>query len=235
MALFSIPELREQVRNSQVTVAISYSDLGVGDATHILSEWALELISFASQNGFNVVVISGTNLTYERMTEILTATKPAILFNFSHGCQTYLMGNPVNGVMRCTLTRGWEDPLCGLCGMPGNLSVAHGMAIVAYSCHSAYQLGKCAIKFGSPNYIGFSDSLIVVSDRFGTQDIYKESLLPLAKRILEGWTAGAAVEATRSDLFNNIKLYKPVELISVPLWYNRKYLEQLGDPNWKLF
>jgi len=235
MALFSIPELREYARQHPPqglpVIAVSHSDLGVGDATHILNQWAEELISYAKALGYPVIDIGGSNLTYERMTDILMQTRPALLINFSHGCRAYLMGND----MRCTITRGWEDPeSCGVCGMPSNLKAIAGVGIVAFSCHSAHQLGKCCVAAGSPFYIGFSDNLIVVSDQFGTQNIFKESLLPLAKRILEGWTVGAAAEATSSDLLNNVKLYKPVELISVPLWYNKKYLIQLGDPNWKL-
>lgn len=233
MALFSIPELQEEARRNRqgTTIAISHSNLGAGDATVHLDRWSRELVMFASQKGFNVVDIGGPDLTYERMTDILLATKPAILFNFSHGCRTYLMGND----LRCTLTRGWEDDIsCGTCGKPSNLSAIKGMAVVAYSCHSGYQLGKCAVNYGCPAYVGFSDSLIVVSDKFGVQNIFKDALMPMSYRILEGWTVGAAVEQTRVDLLNLVRSFKSVELVSVPLWYNRKYLTQLGDPNWKL-
>lgn len=233
MALFSIPELRQEARmHPRPIIAVSHADLGVGDATHILNQWAMELIQYARQLGYSVIDIGGSNLTYERMTDILMQTKPVALFNFSHGCRTYLMGND----MKCSLTRGEQDPgSCGVCGMPSNLKAIEGTAIVAFSCHSGAQLGKCAIQYGSPMYVGFSDNLIVVSDKFGTQNIFKESLLPLAKRLLDGWTAGDAIDATRNDLLNNVKLYKPVELISVPLYYNKKYLVLEGNPNWKLF
>jgi len=141
MALFSIPELREYARQHPPqglpVIAVSHSNLGPGDATFHLDQWALELIAYAKQLGYPVVDIGGANLTYQRMTEILTATKPAALFNFSHGCQTYLMGND----MRCTITRGWEDPeSCGVCGLPGNLNAISGTAVIAYSCHSGAQL-----------------------------------------------------------------------------------------------
>lgn len=118
--------------------------------------------------------------------------------------------------------------------MPSNLKSISGTAIIAYSCNSAYQLGKCCVAAGSPFYVGFSDNLLVVSDQFGTQNLFRDSLLPLAKRMLEGWTVGAAVEATRTDLINYTKTYKPVELISVPMWYNRKYLVIEGDSSWQL-
>lgn len=164
------------------------------------------------------------------MPHILEAAKPKILFNFSHGCQSYLIGND----RRCTLTRGWEDQGCGVCGMPSNLKVLKGMAVVAYSCHSGYQLGKCAVKYGSPAYVGFSDSLIVVSDKYGMQNIFKDALMPMAYKILTGIPIGTAVELTRAELYDTVKQFKPVELLSVPLWYDRKYLILHGDPNWSI-
>jgi hypothetical protein len=232
MALFSIPELREYARtHPRPTIAVAHSNMGPGDATWHLDMWAVELIEYARKLGYPVIDIGGHDLIYERMTSILHATKPAILFNFSHGCRTYLMGND----MKCTLTRGWEDAeSCGVCGMPSNLNAISGTAIIAYSCHSGAQLSKCAIQYGAPAYVGFSDSLIIVSDNYGTQNIYKEALLPIARHVLENWTIGEAVQQARSDLLSTVKLYKPVELISVPLYYNRKYLVQEGNPNWRL-
>lgn len=215
-----------------VTVAIARSNLGPDDATHYLDSWALELIDYARNLGYvDVVDINGPDLTYERMTEILTATRPAVLFNFSHGCRNYLMGND----MRCTLTRGWEDTInCGVCGMPSNLKAVQGTAVVAYSCHSGYQLAKCAVAYGAPVYVGWTDNLIVVTDAFGTQDIFKHAMMPMAQRILQGWAVGESVNQARTDLLNLVKQYKPVELVSVGLWYNRKYLSLHGDPNWRL-
>jgi hypothetical protein len=240
MPLFSIPELREEARKARngITVAIAHADLGQGDATHILSSWAIELENYARQLGYyNIVDISSHDLVYERFTDILQNTHPSVLFNFSHGCRSYLVGND----LRCTLARGseWDQAhpdhfACGICGMPSNLKMVSGMGIVAFSCHSAYQLGKCCVAAGSPFYIGFSDSLVITSDKYGNQNIFKETLLPLSKRILDGWPIGTAVEQTREDLLNTVKQYKIIELVSVPLWYDRKYLTQLGDPNWRL-
>lgn len=231
MSLFNIPELREYAKQLRPTVAISHSNLGPGDATWYLDMWALEIISYAKALGYVTIDIGGPDLTYDRMTAILQATKPAVLFNFSHGCRTYLMGND----MRCTLTRGWEDPeSCGVCGKSSNLSAISGTAIIAYSCHSGAQLSKCATAYGSPAYVGFSDNLIVVSDKFGTQNIFKDALLPMAYRVLEGSPIGMAVDEARTTLLEKVKLYKPVELISVPLYYNRKYLVLEGNPNWRL-
>ncbi len=233
MALFNEQELRDYARtHPRPTIAISHSNLGPGDATFILDQWAEELIIYAQQLGYPVIDIGGSNLTYERMTQILINTKPAVLFNFSHGCKTYLMGND----MRCTLTRGQQDPdSCGVCAMPSNLKAILGTAVIAYSCHSGAQLGKCAIQYGVPAYVGFADNLIVVSDKFGMQDIFKEALLPMSYRVLEGTPIGMAVDEARMTLLEKVKLYKPIELLSVPLFFNRKYLVLEGNPNWGLF
>jgi len=239
MPLFSIPELREEARKNrnEITIAISRSNLGVGDATFHLDAWAQELIIYARSLGYSVIDINGPDMVYERFTEILQNTKPAILFNFSHGCQNYLVGND----LRCTLARGkeWEQVhpdqfACGVCGMPGNLKAIKDTAVIAYSCHSGAQLGKCAIKYGAPAYVGWSDSLILVSDRYGTQNIFREALIPMARRVLQGYPIGLAVEQTRTDLYNLAKQYKPVELIATGLWYDKKYLTMWGDPDWGL-
>ena len=239
MPLFSIPELQGETRKNreEITIAIARSNLGVGDATFHLDAWAQELIIYARSLGYNVVDISGPNMVYERFTEILENTHPAALFNFSHGCQNYLVGND----LRCTLARGkeWEQVhpdqfACGVCGMPSNLRVVKNMGIVAFSCHSATQLGKCATKYGAPMYVGWCDSLILISDKFGSQNIFRDALMPMAQRVLQGWPIGVAIEQTRTDLYNLAKQYKPVELIATGLWYDRKYLTMQGDPNWGL-
>jgi hypothetical protein len=215
----------------QITIAVARANLGPGDATNILDGWAVELEDFAKSLGYSVIDISGPNLTYEGMTRILTATKPKVLFNFSHGCGNYLMGND----MQCTLTNGFPDNVCGSCNKLSNLSVLKNTALIAYSCNSGAQLGKCVIRYGSPAYVGFSDSLIVVSDKYGMQNIFKDALMPMAYNLLKGIPAGAAVAIMKAELEDTVKKFKPVELLSVPLWYNRKYLTQFGDPNWSIF
>ncbi len=114
--------------------------------------------------------------------------------------------------------------------MPQNLS---GVAVVTYSGKAEFEMGADIIKAGSPVFVGFNDNLVVVSDKFESQDIFKNALLPLAKRILDGWTVGDAIVVTKAMLLHGVKKYKDYNLISVPLWYNRKYLTVLGDANWK--
>lgn len=210
---------------SELTIAIAHANSDDG-AMRILDGWAMELVDNADLMGYDVVDISGPDLTYERMTDILLATKPAILFNFSYGRRDCLLGNSVNGLVNPTLTQG--D------GMASNLHAVKGIAVISYSNYTGGQLGQKMIEAGCPALVGFSEDLIVVSDKVGTENIFKDSLLPLSMRILEGHTIGEAVCATYIDLVNKVKEYRAYKHIYLPLFYNIKSLTLLGDVNWKL-
>jgi len=200
------------------TIAIAHTDQ-IGGAMDILDTWAAELQKYAESLGYNVIDISGSNLTYERTTSILKETQPAVLFYMGFGDKTQLIGNDKRPVL-------------------SNLNVT-GTAVIAYSSHAAAQLGPEIIKAGSPCFVGFSDQLIVVSDKIAplvqaTENIFKESLLPLAFHILDGWTVGAAVYAARRDMLTIVMQNKERKIISIPIFANRKSLTYFGDPNWKL-
>ncbi len=202
------------------TVAIAHADQ-VGGAMKILDTWAAELQKYAESLGYNVIDISGSNLTYERITSILQETKPAVLFYLGFGDKTKLIGND----KRFVLTGDKEN---------NNLNALAGTAVVAYASYAGSQLGSDIIRAGSPAFIGFSDSLIIVSDKSGTENIFKESLLLLAFYILDGWTVGAAVYAARRDMLTIAMQNKERQHISTCIFANRKSLTYFGDPNWKL-
>jgi len=214
------------------TVAIAHAD-HAGSGMDILDAWATELKKYADGLGYNVIDICGSDLTYEGLTEILQDTKPAVLFYFGFGDKTHLIGNDTRPALTGQKDKDWK-PYTN--GMLGNLQSVAGTAVIAYSSRAASQLGQEIIKAGSPCFVGFSEDLIIVSDDTRTQDIFRDALLPLAKRILQGWTVAKAVEATHVDLLNKIKEYKAkgYDLISLPMFYNKKSLTLLGDPNWKL-
>jgi hypothetical protein len=211
------------------TVAIAHADRA-GGAMDILDKWAVELEDYAMALGYDVIDIRGSDLTYERMTDILQYTKPAVLFNFGFGSEMGLLGNDLKPMLTRGVNKEWVPYTNDILG---NLKVLAGTVIITYSSSTA-QLGADIIKSGSPAFVGFIGDLIVISDNRRSQDIFKDALLPLAKRILDRLTIGEAVEATRNDLLNAVKKYKVIELVSVPLYYERKYLTLLGDPDWKL-
>ena len=198
------------------TIAIAHADQ-IGGAMDILENWAAELQKYAKSLGYNVIDISGSDLTYERTTSILQETQPAVLFYMGFGDKTQLIGNDKRPVL-------------------SNLNVA-GTAVIAYASHAAAQLGPEIIKAGSPCFVGFSDQLIVVSGELLSLkglEIFKESLLPLAFHILDGWTVGATVYAARRDMLTIVMQNRERKLISIPIFSNRKSLTYFGDPNWKL-
>lgn len=201
-------------------IAIAHADRA-GGAMDILDIWAVELEKYAEALGYNVIDISGPDMTYDRMPGILEEIKPALLINFSFGGKTCLWGNPIDGMTKHTLSQD-------------NLDVLKGIAVISYSNYTAGELGQNMIKAGCPSLAGFSDNLIVVSDKNNTQYIFKDCLLLLAKRVLMAYTMGEATEIMRRYILNQVKLYKTKEFISIPLFYNGKYLTQFGDPGWKL-
>jgi len=196
------------------TISIAHTDQ-IGGAMDILDTWVVELGKYAESLGYNVVDISGSNLIDERTTSILQETQPAVLFYFGFGDKTHIIGND-------------NRPLFS------NLDAVSGTAVVAYASYAGSQLGPEIIKAGSPAFVGFSDSLVVVSDKHGMENIFKESLLSLAFHILDGWTVGAAVYAARRDMLTIVMQNRERHIISTPIYFNRKRLIYFGDPNWKL-
>jgi len=221
-----------------VTVAIAHTDqAGIAKYPKTgmrlpIDTWAVELGKYAESLGYNVVDISGQDdLTYERMTSIIQQTKPAVLFYFGFGDKTSLIGNDTRPALTSDKEKDWI-PYAN--GMHSNLDAVAGTAVIAYASYAGSQLGPEIIKAGSPAFVGFSDSLVIVSDKHGTENIFKESLLPLAFHILDGWTVGAAVYAARRDMLTIVMQNKERKLISIPIFANRKSLTYFGDPNWKL-
>jgi hypothetical protein len=188
--------------------------------------WAIELKKYAENLRYNVIDISGPDLTYERMPEILATTKPAALFNFSYGRKTCLMGNPIDGMTKCTLTQG--D------GMPSNLSVLSGIAVVSYSSFTGGELGERMIKAGCPALVGFKDLFMFVSDGAKTLDVFKKSLLILSERVLRGFPIGEAIERASCDLSKEVVKYKDLKHVSLPLLHDMRSLTLLGDADWGL-
>lgn len=142
--------------------------------------------------------------TYQQFTDMLTEHRPLILFNFAIGDKT-----------------------------PYYVFASKGTAIVSF-LSSTVQFGKRCIEAGAPVYIGFEKELIVVSDNLDSEDIFKQALLPVAMRMLDGWTAGNCVDSARSDLLLKAKQYKDMKYISLALLSNINSLTLLGNENYKI-
>jgi hypothetical protein len=218
--------MNQKAMNKTIAIARAKFMWGQYD---LINKWALELEEYAKNLGYNVIDISGSDLTYERITEILTQTKPSILFNFTLGTKECLIGDFIDGgPIKCALTPGNSRP--------SNLGVLKSMAVVAYSCYSAGRLGEKMIQAVCLVVVGFSEEVIVMSPfpESNAHEIHKECLLSLAKRILEGYTIGKAIDATRKQLLDAMEDNIHDTDLCEALVFNKRSLRMLGDYSWKL-
>lgn len=196
------------------------------DATRVTHQWGQTLIDYATSIGYDVLDIAAPNVTYQNVTAVLNKYHPDMIIHFGHGCETYFMGDT-----ECILTGGTKiDKTCVPCEHPGNLHNLNGTIVVAYSCHTSNELGKQMIAAGAKAFVGFSDYLMFTEDDVSIQDVFRDALLPLSEKIMNGYTVEEAVEQTRNNLIEITKQWKPVKYVSVPMYWNYKYMELLGDP-----
>lgn len=200
------------------------------DPTHITYGWGQAIIDYALTHGVDVLDIKGPWVDYQNITPLLTKNRPDLFVYTGHGCKNYLATQ--NG---CSLTNGWTEDVCKVqCGQPPNLNLLRNAIVVTFSCHSSSQLGKCAIKYGARAYIGFSDYMMFTSDGKGSQDLFRDALLPMAIELINGKTVGEAVETTKAALYSAAKQYKPVKYLAIPFYWNYEYMQVLGDLNARL-
>jgi len=197
------------------------------DATRVTHQWGQDLIEYAMGIGYNVLDIASPNVTYSNVTAILKKYKPDMIIHFGHGCDTYFMGDT-----ECIITGGMKvDNTCVSCEKPENLHDLNGTIVVAYSCHASNELGKQMISAGAKAFVGFRDYLMFTEDDVSIQDVFRDALLPLSKRIMDGYTVSESVDQTRKELIRITKEWKQVKYVSVPMYWNYKYMELLGDSN----
>ncbi len=200
------------------------------DPTHITYEWGQAIIDYALSHGIDVLDITGKWVDHKNITPLLTQNRPDLFVYTGHGCRNFLATQ--NG---CSLTNGWREDVCQVqCGQPPNLNLLRDAIVVTFSCHSASQLGRCAIKYGARAYVGFSDYMMFTSDRAGSQDMFGDALLPMAIELINGKTVGEAVDVTKAALYSAAKQWKSVKYMAIPFYWNYEYMEVLGDMNARL-
>lgn len=200
------------------------------DPTHITYKWGQLIIDYALTHGVDVLDIIGSWVEYDKITKLLSDKHPDLFVYTGHGCKNFL--STPNG---CSLTNGWKEDVCrAQCDKPPNLNLLKNAIVVTFSCHSASQLGKCAIKYGAKAYIGFSDFMMFTSDGLGSQDIFRDALLPMALELINGKTVGEAVDITKAGLYQAARQWKPVKYMAIPLYWNLEYMQVLGDLNARL-
>jgi hypothetical protein len=203
------------------------------DPSHTTFKWGKEIVDYALHHGVNALDITDPWVEYHKITYLLKKHRPDMFVYTGHGCKNYL--SVQNG---CSITNGHLEDVCqSQCNLPPNLSILKGAIVVVFSCHSSSQegsVGKCAIRYGARAYVGFSDYMMFTSDRLGSENLFKEKLLPLAIEILNGKTVGEAVQITKDALITAAKKWKSVKYLSIPMMWNAEYMQVLGDMNARL-
>jgi len=195
------------------------------DPTYITYGWGQAIIDYALSHGVDVLDITGPWVDYQNITSLLMQNRPDLFIYTGHGCANFLATQ--NG---CSLTNGWKENVCQVqCNNPPNLKLLRDSIVVTFSCHSASQLGKCAIKYGARAYVGFSDYMMFTSDSKGSENLFGDALLPMVIELLNGKTVGEAVAATKDALYSAAKQWKPVKYLAIPFLWNYEYMQVLGD------
>lgn len=139
--------------------------------------------------------------------------------------------NPLGELSCPGICRLDVDPCSPLCTHPTNVNLLKDSIIHAVACHSAAQLGICAIKHGVHAYIGEDDLLMFPVDSMGSQDIFGDIQLTFFKELLMGKSVSEA-EKTMSDLEDAyIRQFKTTKYISLPLLWNKIHRKVLGNKN----
>lgn len=229
------------------------------DPVFYTHQWAVKAIRMTKSLGYKVIELHGDNVTYRNVNAAIEKYKPRLFVTFSHGCPTAINGqnecvitrkyeieelvsmepeklerllNPVKlsgcGRNICQLQNNACSPLCF---NPTNVHLLEGSIVYAVSCHTAEQLGRCAIQYGVESYLGYDDLLLFPVDNMRSQDMFGEIHLEFLRYLLSGYSVGEANNAMRRMEDTYIRSCKQVRWIGLPLLWNHMHRELIGDPN----
>ncbi len=123
------------------------------------------------------------------------------------------------------------DPCSPLCIYDTNVNLLKGSMVFAVACHSAAQLGQCAVAYGVTTYIGYSDLLMFPVDTLKSQDMFGEVQLTFLKELLMGKTVQGAEQAMSELEDSYIRRFKKIKYIALPMLWNKLHRQILGDAN----
>lgn len=233
------------------------------DPVFYTHQWADRAIRMTKGLGYKVIELHGDNVTYRNVNAAIEKYKPRLFVAFSHGCPTHLTGqkecvltrkytveelmsmepkkldrllNPVKlsscGQSICNLKSNACSPLCL---KDTNVHLLEGSIIYAVSCHSAEQLGKCAIQYGVQSYVGYKDLLLFPVDNMRSQDMFGEIHIEFLRYLLSGYSVGEADDAMRRMEDTYIRWYKRTKWIGLPLLWNHLHRDVLGNYNASIY
>jgi hypothetical protein len=123
------------------------------------------------------------------------------------------------------------DPCSPLCTYDTNINLLKGSIVLAVACHSASQLGRCAINYGVQSYIGEDDLLMFPVDSLKSQDIFGDVQLTFVKELLMGKTVQEAERAMSELEDSYIRRFKKTKYIALPMLWDKIHRRTLGDKN----
>lgn len=124
-----------------------------------------------------------------------------------------------------------NDPCSPYCTYDTNINLLKGSMVLAVACHSASQLGKCAINYGVKTYIGEDDLLMFPVDTMNSQDIFGEVHLVMFKELLLGKSVQEAARSMSELEDSYIRKFKKIKYIALPMLWNKIHRKLLGNTN----
>ena len=243
----------------QVATVLLTMPVKARDATEHTYKWALQMEKIAKDLGYKVVSIRGKKVTYKNVTNALETYHLDVFVHTGHGCPTALNGyddcivtrkyevselvgmapeklerlmNPVK-LSGCTKEIcGLNDEVCApLCFNPTNINLLKNSIVLSNACHSSSYLGRCAIALGIKSFVGYDNLLLFPVDTMKTQVMFGQLHIELMKNILLGDSVGEAYNKMMEMEDSLIRYYKHIKWVGLPLLWNHKHRELLGDPN----
>jgi hypothetical protein len=230
------------------------------DATEHTFLWAIEMEKIAKSFGYKVISLKGNDVTYDKVTTAIQKYSPRIFIHVGHGCAVSLNGNrecivnrkyQIDELMNMDYDRleklmypvklgnscgkeicELQDSVClPLCFSPTNVHLLKDTIVLAVACHSSSQLGRCAVAYGATAYLGYNDLLLFPVDTMQSQDMFGDIHIQLMKNILMGNSVGEAYNKIMAMEDYYIRMYKSIKWVGLPLLFNHRHRELLGDVN----
>lgn len=145
------------------------------------------------------------------------------------------MLNPM-GILSCPGICSLDnDPCSPYCTYDTNINLLKGSIVLAVACHSASQLGKCAINYGVKTYVGEDDLLMFPVDTMNSQDMFGDVQLTMFKELLLGKSIQEAERAMSELEDSYIRKFKTIKYVALPLLWNKIHRKVLGNKNTMIY
>lgn len=143
--------------------------------------------------------------------------------------------NPLGELSCPGICRLDTDPCSPFCLNDTNVNLLKDSIVFAVACHSASQLGRCAIAYGTTAYIGYDDLLMFPVDSLNSQDMFGDVQLTFLKELLMGNTVQGA-EMVMSELEDSyIRRFKKTKYVALPMLWDKIHRKVLGNKDTMIY